>query len=72
MSRIGLRQTREHQGVFGVEALNTTLLIVFVGLPLAAAAVWIAGFVVSAIVSPIAALYEDLFGYNRHHGPSHA
>ena len=51
--------------------LDIGLLVVFVGVPLALTAIWIAGFVVSAVISPLIAAYEDLFGYNRHHGAAH-
>ena len=51
--------------------LDIAMLVLFVGLPLALTAIWIAGFVVSAVISPFIAAYEDLFGYNRHHGAAH-
>jgi hypothetical protein len=57
--------------VFAVTGLNVGLLVLFVGVPVALTAIWIAGFVVSAVISPFIAAYEDLFGYNRHHGAAH-
>jgi len=71
MSHRGCDRHADAKGVFAVEGVNTALLILFVGVPIGAAAVWIAGFIVSALASPVIAFYEERTHFKGHR-PAHA
>jgi len=61
------RHARISGEVLGVFHAPIPVLIIF-GALIIAALVWIVGLAFSFIAAPFVAIYEDLFGYNSHHG----